>query len=445
MALTGLQIQKLLPKTNCKECGSNTCLAFAMKLASKKIELSVCPYASEKAIKILGAASEPPVKGIVLGKDKQLKTGEETVLYRHEKTFVNQTIIAININDTDNQEEIDKTITNINEYTLERVGEVLTVEMIALTQKGNDAKQYADLAVKIWKSLNRPLILNSPDIESVSLAAVAIKGSGSVIASATKETVYELKNIAADNGHALAITAPDLDELVSITTQVKKDGFNNLILQFQTLSLAEQFQTNSIARRMALKANFKPLGYPSLKFIKMTDLLESTILAITEMSKYGGICVLPTFDPAQLVSLMTLRLNIYTDPQKPIQVDPKPYPVGEPVKDSPVFLTTNFSLTYFIVSGEIENSGISAWLVVPQCEGMSVLTAWAAGKFSGATIAKAIKEMGLEDMVTTREIIIPGYVSQISGDLEENLPGWTVIVGPQEAGDIESFVKVKFG
>jgi len=445
MALTGLQIQKLLPKTNCKECGSNTCLAFAMKLASKKIELAACPYASEDAIKILGAASEPPVKCIVLGKDKQLKTGEETVLYRHEKTFVNQTIFAININDTDDQDEIDKTITNINEYKLERVGEVLTIEMIALTQKGNDSKQYVGLAEKIWESTNRPLILNSQDIESVSLAAVAINGSGSVIASVTKETINELKNIAADNGHALAITAPDLDELVSITTQVKKDGFNNLILQFQTHSLAEQFQTNSIARRMALKANFKPLGYPSLKFIEMTGLLEGTISAITEMSKYGGICVLPTFDPAQLVSLMTLRLNIYTDPQKPIQVDPKPYPVGEPVKDSPVFLTTNFSLTYFIVSGEIENSGISAWLVVPQCEGMSVLTAWAAGKFSGATIANAIKEMGLEDMITTREIIIPGYVSQISGDLEENLPGWTVIVGPQEAGDIESFVKVKFG
>jgi acetyl-CoA decarbonylase/synthase complex subunit gamma len=172
-------------------------------------------------------------------------------------------------------------------------------------------------------------------------------------------------------------------------------------------------------------------------------MLDSTIEAVGEIAKYGGICVLPSFDPAVLVTVMTVRQNIYTDPQKPIQVEPKIYPVGEPKPDSAVFVTTNFSLTYFIVSGEIENSGISAWLVVPECEGMSVLTAWAAGKFSGATIAKFVKESGIENTVTTRDIIIPGYVAQISGELEENLPGWKVVVGPQEAGDIESFVKAK--
>ena len=169
--------------------------------------------------------------------------------------------------------------------------------------------------------------------------------------------------------------------------------------------------------------------------------MDDTVEAVTEINKYGGILVLPTFDPAQLVSLMALRLNIYTDPQKPIQVEPKVYAVGEPTKDSPVFVTTNFSLTYFIVSGEIENSGTSAWLVIPECEGMSVLTAWAAGKFSGSHIAKAVKEFGLEDLTDRREIIIPGYVSQISGELEEGLPGWKVRVGPQDAGDIESYVK----
>jgi acetyl-CoA decarbonylase/synthase complex subunit gamma len=259
------------------------------------------------------------------------------------------------------------------------------------------------------------------------------------------ETADELRQIASSNEHNLVVTAPNLDELVALTDKVKKDGFNNLILQFQTHSLAEQFQANSIARRIALKKNYKPLGYTSIKFLESGDFADDTVLALNEITKYGGICVFPSFDPAQLVSLMTLRLNIYTDPQKPIQVDPKAYPIGEPKADSPVFLTTNFSLTYFIVSGEIENSGISAWLVVPQCEGMSVLTAWAAGKFSGPYIAKSIKEMGLENQVTTREIVIPGYVAQISGELEESLPGWKVIVGPQDAADIESFVKVKFG
>ncbi|MBC8182664.1 acetyl-CoA decarbonylase/synthase complex subunit gamma [candidate division KSB1 bacterium] len=443
MALSGLQIQKLLPKTNCKECGSNTCLAFAMKLAAKKAELSLCPYASEEAIQVLGAASEPPVKGIELGADKSLKLGEETVLYRHEKTFVNQTAFAVNINDTDPPEKIEKTLNAVKDYQLERVGEILEIDMVAVTQKDNDVEKFVEIVKKAWDMTKRPLVIRSNDQKSLTEVAIAIKGSNSVLAGATPETIDELQAVAAENGHILSVTAETLDELVALTAKIKKSGFNNLLLQFQTNSLAEQFQVSSIARRAALKDSYKPLGYPSLFFIESGDLLEETTVAITELCKYGGICVLPSFDPAQMAALMTLRLNIYTDPQKPIQVEPKVYPIGEPKSDSPVFLTTNFSLTYFIVSGEIENSGTSAWLVVPECEGMSVLTAWAAGKFSGPYIAKFIKECGLEEQVTTREIIIPGYVAQISGELEESLPGWKALVGPQEASDIESFVKAR--
>jgi acetyl-CoA decarbonylase/synthase complex subunit gamma len=205
--------------------------------------------------------------------------------------------------------------------------------------------------------------------------------------------------------------------------------------------VAEQFQTKSLARRAALKDGVKALGYPTIRFVDTGDLADDTTEAVGEIAKYGAICVLPRFEAAQLAPLLTLRLNIYTDPQKPIQVEPKTYAIGEPKPDSPIFVTTNFSLTYFIVSGEIENCGLSCWLVVPECEGMSVLTAWAAGKFSGATIAKFVKESGLAEQVTRRELIIPGYVAQISGELEENLPGWKVMVGPQEAGDLESFVK----
>jgi len=443
MALTGLQIQKLLPKTNCKECGSNTCLAFAMKLAAKKADLSQCPYASEEAKQVLGAASKPPVKGIAFGADNSLKLGEETVLYRHEKTFVNQTLLAININDTDSPGEIENTIDQVQNYVLERVGETFYIDMIAVTQKGNDPDAFASLTKKVWERAKRPLVIRSSNIEALNAAAKAVEGSHSVLSAATPETADELKTVAVENEHVLAITAPNLDELVALTEKLKKDGFNDLILQFQTHSLAEHFQVNSIARRAALKDNYRPLGYASLRFIETDDNFEETITAITEINKYGGICVLPSFDPAQLSAMMTLRLNIYTDPQKPIQIEPKVYPIGEPKADSPVFVTTNFSLTYFIVSGEIENSGISTWLVVPECEGMSVLTAWAAGKFSGAHIAKFVKEIGLEDQISTREIVIPGYVSMISGELEEGLPGWKVLVGPQEAGDLESFIKAR--
>jgi acetyl-CoA decarbonylase/synthase complex subunit gamma len=443
MALTGLQIQKLLPKTNCKECGSNTCLAFAMKLAARKADISQCPYASEEAIQTLGAAYEPPVKLIELGTGKSLKLGEETVLYRHEKTFVHQTALAVNIDDTDTPETIEQTLGNINNYLLERVGEEFGLDMVSVTQKSSDIETFVKLAQKAWETVKRPLILRSSNPEALIAAAKTVKGSRSVLASAAPGTDHELRTAAQENDHVLAVTAPDLNELTLLTDKLKKDGFNDLLLEFQTYSLAEQFQTNSITRRAALKDNYKPLGYPSLTFIDPGDIFETTVRASSEICKYGGICVLPFFDAAQLATLMTLRLNIYTDPQKPIQVEPKLYPIGEPKPDSPVFVTTNFSLTYFIVSGEIENIGISAWLLVPECEGMSVLTAWAAGKFSGVTIGKFAKDIDLDNQVTVREIVIPGYVAQISGELEESLPGWKVLVGPQDASDLESFIKAR--
>ncbi|NOY75518.1 MAG: acetyl-CoA decarbonylase/synthase complex subunit gamma, partial [Kiritimatiellaeota bacterium] len=367
--LTGLQIQKLLPKTNCKECGSNTCLAFAMKLAGQKAELSDCPYASDEAKRILGAASEPPVKSIALGPDKTLKLGEETVFYRHEKTFVNQTAIAINVNDDDPTDLTDSKLKAVKEYLLERVGEELTIDLVSVTQNNADGKAFANLAKKAYETTGKPVILRTSDKAAATEAAGILKGSASVMM-ATPENAVELAKVATENGHALAISAQNLEEMVQTTANLKEGGFNEIILNFQTNSLAEQFQVNSIARKAALKNDYKPLGYPSLCFVETGDQLEDTVFAVNEISKYGGICVLPSFDPAQLAALMTLRLNIYTDPQKPIQVEPKIYEIGEPTVDSPVFLTTNFSLTYFIVSGEIENSGTSAWLLVPECEGM---------------------------------------------------------------------------
>lgn len=443
MALTGLQIQKLLPKTNCKECGCNTCLAFAMKLAGKKADLAECPYASDEAKQVLGAAAEAPVHGIALGADGALKLGEETVLYRHERTFVHQPALAVNVNDTDDAASVDATLQSVAGYLLERVGEQIRLDMTCVTQRSDDVRAFVTLAEKAWRTAGKPLVLRSGNTDALRSAAVAVMSSHSVICCPTPEAAETLWPVAKENEHALAITAPTLDELVELADRIKAAGFNNLLLNFAALSQAEQFQVNSIARRAAIKDSFKPLGYPSVRFIGEGDEFDATVEAATEIAKYGGLIVLPQFDAAQVAALMTLRMNIYTDPQKPIQVEPKLYPVGEPTPDSPVFVTTNFSLTYFIVSGEIENSGVSAWLLVPECEGMSVLTAWAAGKFSGQSIAKFAREVGLEDQVASRRMIIPGYVAQISGELEEGLPGWEVLVGPPEAADLESFVKAR--
>ncbi len=378
-----------------------------------------------------------------LGPEHSLKIGGETVLYRHEKTFVNQTALAVNVSDTDTADVVEATLCGVRDYVLERVGETLRVDMVSVSHRGAGAAPFVALVKKAWETVKRPLVIRSEDAAALAEAARAVQGSRSVLCAATADTLDMLRAAAIDNGHALAVTAPDLDGLVALAERLKAAAFNDIVLQFETHSLAEEFQTNSVARRAALKDSYKPLGYPSVRFVEGRDALDECVAAITEINKYGGICVLPSFECSQLASLMTLRLNIYTDPQKPIQVEPKVYPIGEPNEKSPVFVTTNFSLTYFIVSGEIENSGTSAWLVVPECEGLSVLTAWAAGKFSGAIIGKFVKDIGLENDVKTREIVIPGYVAQISGELEEALPGWKVTVGPQEAGDIESFVKAR--
>ncbi len=438
MALSGLQIQKLLPKTNCKECGSNTCLAFAMKLAAKKAELTECPYVSEEAIQILGADSEPPVKTLVLGSEISKKIGGETVLYRHEKTFVNETFIAINVNDDDANAK--ETLENIKGYNLERVGEVLTVNAVAVTQKGSK-DQFVAAVKQAYDVTKLPIIFRTCDAAALEEAAKAVKGTHSVIACVTAENVDEKRRIAEENEHILAITGDSLDDITAVTTKLKDDGFSQILMQLNTETLSDAIQLNTIARRAAIKNNVKSVGYATLKFIDTGCELQDTMVAVTEINKYGGVLVLPSFIKEQLVSLMTLRQNIFTDPQKPIQVEPKIYEVGEPDRNSPVFVTTNFSLTYFIVSGEIENSGISAWLVIPECEGFSVLTAWSAGKFSGAHIGKAVKEFGLEEKIDSRQIIIPGYVSQISGELEEALPGWKIMVGPQEASDLEGYIK----
>ena len=441
MALTGLQIQKLLPQTNCKECGSNTCLAFAMKLAAKKAELAECPYVSEEARRVLGEASEPPIRTVALGPDRRLLVGGETVLYRHEKTFFHPTLLAVNVDDADAPEALGAILTRIRDYTFTRVGETFGVDLVSVTQRAPEADRFLDLAERAWRETGRPLVLRSPDPAALAAAAARVRGSRSVLCCPGPEAAAPLLAAAREHDHALALAAPDMDALLALAQTLRDGGFLDFLLTLPAADPAARIQFNTIVRRAALKEAFRPAGHPLLCTLPPGDPLETTAAAATEILKYGGICVLPGFDPAQLSTLFTLRQNIYTDPQKPIQVEPRLYPLGDPTPDAPVFVTTNFSLTYFVVSGEIENSGISAWLAVPECEGMSVLTAWAAGKFNAATIGRFFAENRVEDEVRSRTLVIPGFVAQISGELEDALPGWKILVGPQEAGDIEGFVR----
>ncbi len=439
MALTGLEIFKLLPNKNCNECGVPTCLAFAMKLAAKSAEPTLCPYISEKSLDILGASQSPPIKKLNFKlNDNSYEMGAETVLYRHEKTFLNKTLIALEVSDKLSDTEFSNKINEINSYVFERVGEKLECESISLLNETDNKENYLNKFKNLQK-LNKILILSNIKVDYLSdILQIENNHSRLIINSINKQEFDSYINLVNDKEIKIVLYSETLNELFELVQKAENKGIKNILLKTGSQSLSKLLNDNIALRRFAIKKNFKPSGYPILT--ETNDEINSSIIGIC---KYTSLLILKKYNGATLFPLLTLRQNIYTDPQKPLQIQPGIYNIGEPKKESPLLVTTNFSLTYFIVSGEIENSGTSAWLVVPECEGMSVLTAWAAGKFSGAHIAKFIKEIKLEDQIKTREIIIPGYVAQISGELEEALNGWTVKVGPQEASDIESYVKAR--
>lgn len=440
MALSGLDIFKLLPKTNCGDCGVPTCMAFAMKLAQKKAELIECPHASEEAKVTLGAASEPPIRLVSIGGSTPLEIGNETVMFRHEKTFFHPTGIAIQLRTSEDDGQLLSKIKEIENHKVERVGEELKTDLFFICHDSADKERFFKTISLVKQNSKKGIILDCPDQDALK--------AGSELLNEDHPAVF-LRNELADKDIELAkifnasliLSSHSFEGLASQAEKAKQAGVSDIILNLDSKNSGLQVQRNTILRRSALKKNFKPFGYPIFVFVQAENEFDLLAKASTFLCKYDSIIVLPKFDKAMLYTLFTLRQNIYTDPQKPIQVDPKIYPIGDPTEESAVFVTTNFSLTYFIVSGEIENSGISAHLVVCDTEGQSVLTAWAAGKFVGEKIAKFIKDIKLEDQVKTRKLVIPGLVSQISGDLEENLPGWEVIVGCQEASDIPSFVK----
>jgi acetyl-CoA decarbonylase/synthase complex subunit gamma len=415
-------------------------MAFAMKLAQKKAELSECPHASEEAKATLGAATEPPIKLVKIGGSNPLEVGEETVLFRHEKTFFHQTGIAIELRISDGYDHNLEKIKDIEGLKIERVGEELDTDLFFITFHTDQEEDFIRTIQAVQQHSKKGIILNCSDSKTCQKGLEMLRDARPALFLRTKPSEETLE-LAQEYDASLILTAQSFEDLETQSTAARQAGVSNLVLNLDSGNFGERLQNNTILRRSALMQNFKPFGYPLFAYINGQNKSEILANACMHLCKYGSIIALPEYDTAMLYTLFTLRQNIYTDPQKPIQVDPKVYPIGDPTPESPVFVTTNFSLTYFMVSGEIENSGISAHLIITDTEGQSVLTAWAAGKFDGEKIAKFIKDIKLEDQVKSRKIVIPGYVSQISGDLEENLPGWEVIVGCQEASDIPSFIK----
>ena len=445
MALSGLEIFKKLPKTNCKDCGFPTCLAFAMQLAAGKVELEKCPHVSDEAKKALSEASQPPILKVEIGAgEKAFILGEETVLYRHDRTFVNQSAFAVTINDDMSEEEIEKSVSDINNISYERVGLKLALDSVCIKNKSGNKDKFLTAIDKVSSLTEKPMILVSSDAAALKEAADKFKDLKPLIHAATTDNIDDMAGIARETGCPIAVRGGSFDEIMELTGKLKEEGIRNIVIDLGSRKLKDDLFKQVTLRSAAIKKQERALGYPTVVFAdEMTDDPQmEAIIASIFIAKYGSIIVISNTGKHNIYPLLVYRQNIYTDPRRPMQVDEKVYKIGNPDENSPILITTNFSLTYFIISGEIETSKVSAWLLVMNVEGQSVLTAWAAGKFVPELIAGFIKKSGLKDSTSKKEIIIPGYVAQIQGELEDELgDGWKVIVGPREAGEVPKFLK----
>ena len=441
-ALTGIQIYKLLPQTNCKECGFPTCLAFAMKLAAKQVDLGDCPYVTEESKTELAESSAPPIRLVeLMGRGRQVRAGNETVLFRHEKTFVNRPGVLIEIADELDESAIEEQVKAADAYTVDYVGVELGIDGFAVRSASGDPARFAAAVGAVRRVSDLPLALVGEDPEVLRAGVELLDGERPLLVGADAQNWEPMADLALGHSTGLSVAGGSLDELADLSEKLQGKGIEDIVLRPVANGMGAALALQTQIRRLALK-NVRSLGHPTIEFVDGSqEPGMASVVATQAIAKYAGFVVLGPFAPELVYPLLVLRENIYTDPQQPIQVQPALYEINAPKPGDPLLVTTNFSITYFSVANEVEGSGLPAWLLVTDAEGMSVLTAWAAGKFDAESIAKAVKEFGVVDKVDRRQIVLPGHVAVLSGELEEELPGWTVMVGPREAVDLPGYMK----
>ena len=439
MAVKGLDIFKLSPKKNCKECGSPTCMAFCMKVAQGALPITKCPYMSPEAIALLSEATAPPMKSIEVAGHK---LGGETVLFRHEKTFVSRNLFAVSVNTEMDDAAVEAKIAELKSVDYERIGEREYVEFVTVRNCGDNAR-FVELAKKA-ATLERGVILETTDVEAAKAAVEAIKDAKPVVNGVNKDNLEAMNELAKAYGIVLGVQAADLNELHDTVEALEKAGNKNLLLDVTGATIKETFGNAVQVRRAALKDNDRTFGYPSIVDLSKlcgTEYHLATALASVFTLKYGSIIIMPRMTYAEALPLYGLRQNIYTDPQKPMKVAPGLYPVNGAGPDDPCALTVDFALTYFLVSGELERSKVPVNLLITDASGMSVLTAWAAGKFSSSTVKKFFDEYEIASKVNNRTLIIPGKVAVMKGEIQDKLPDWNVVVGTREAVELVKYLK----
>ncbi|AFV11723.1 corrinoid/iron-sulfur protein large subunit AcsC [Thermacetogenium phaeum DSM 12270] len=442
MGLTGLAIFKLLPKTNCKECGVPTCMAFAMALAAGKATLDQCPYVSDEAKEALESATAPPIKLVKAGSgDKVLEMGDEQVIFRHDKTFYHPTGIFIEVADDSN---VEAKVEEINGIVFERVGQRYEIDGVAIVNASGNADTFKNAVAAAAAKTGKVLLLVSEDPAAIEAAAAGVAERKPILYAANGDNYEKMVEIAKKINAPLVVKGKDLSDLADLVGKIVGLGYKELILDSGERETSKVLADLTQIRRQAIKKRFRPFGYPTIAFTTEEDPYLEALQAQVYVSKYASVVVMKTTELASLLTLFSWRDNIYTDPQKPIAVQPGVYAIGDVTPDSPVYITTNFSLTFYTVQTEIEATKLPSYLIAFDTEGLSVLTAWAGGKFIGENIGPWLKDSDLNQKVSHKKLIIPGGVAAIKGKIEE-LSGWEVIVGPREANGIGTFAKLKLG
>jgi acetyl-CoA decarbonylase/synthase complex subunit gamma len=441
MALTGLEIFKLLPKGNCKKCGMPTCLAFAMQLAQKRAKLDDCPEISEEAKQKLAAAAAPPMRKIAFGSgEAQVQTGQETVLFRHDEKFHSPTIVAVTVSDKLAGPALQERIKAVKALQFERVGTHVGIRAAAVVNESGSADTFAQVCSAVKDGTGLALILVTDSPQAMAAAVKQVGPSGPLLAGARTDTAEAMAKIAKENNCPLVARAASIEELADLSEKIKAAGVENIVLNLDAPSLADRLYGLSRMRVLSLKKVFRPLGYPTLSFVSGDDASRQGAVAVSLACKYSGIVVLDTTEPGVLLPLLTAVMNIYSDPQKPVQVEPKVYAVGEPNENSPLMFTTNFSLTYYSLESDVEASRVPSYILVVDTEGTSVLTAYSGDKLNEKVVAQAMQKHDVAKLVKHRKLIIPGYVAVMSGKLEE-ATNWEVLVGPRECSMLPKYLQ----
>jgi acetyl-CoA decarbonylase/synthase complex subunit gamma len=445
MPIAGSEIVKMLPgKKPCKDCGFPTCFAFAMKLASGGATVDKCPYLSEEVKAKLLDLLAPPIKLVTIGSgENAVKIGNEEVIYRHEKTFVHKPGIALLISDKDDKTKIEEKIKKIEELQFPWVGVNLKANLLALYFASGDKDKFLALVKKVYDSTDLGMVLISEDMDALFAARDICADRHPLVYPITKENIDKAIPKIKANLTPVGLRGGSIEELVPLTIKLKDAGIEELVLGPGSKNLLEAIRDQTFIRRAALKQGFRPLGYPTVAFpcFMAKDGLKEMLVGSAFINKWASIIVFSDFDQYSLLPLLVQRLNIYTDPRFPMAVEQKYYEVGEPDESSPVLVTSNWALTYFLVSSAVEATKVPAYICVKDAEGLGVLTAWAAGKFSGDSVGAFIKKCGIGGKVKHRKLIIPGKVARIKGELEDALNlEWEVIVGPRETTGIAAFL-----